>query len=320
MRSGGSTMKIDLLSRAQLSIINKNSLRYPLAIAEKDYFLAVVLQIIYSSKLKDSLVFKGGTAIHHLYLAQLRFSEDLAFQTNGKITEDDLRDVFEPYDFLEILKSYQSDFTLKIKRLKFTGPLGQPNSIKLDVDLTQELILPAEKAEYKNVYGVPVTVSAMAVKEIYAEKVRAVNERARYRDFYDLAMMTRPKDFEPEEILEILKRKELRKPLSKDSVLENLEVAEEAKRSGAESLFYRQETNEGEMKETLNGILELIAERRWRELRRYASQRAKEMGIISEKDIDRIIHELRAERGAGENYGGMSEKEIDQLIREMKGN
>ncbi len=31
-------MKIDLLSRAQLSIINKNSLRYPLAIAEKDYF------------------------------------------------------------------------------------------------------------------------------------------------------------------------------------------------------------------------------------------------------------------------------------------
>ena len=104
-------MKIDLLSRAQLSIINKNSLRYPLAIAEKDYFLAIVLQIIYSSKLKDSLVFKGGTAIHHLYLDQLRFSEDLDFQTTGKITEDDLREAFEPYEFLEILKSYKSDFT-----------------------------------------------------------------------------------------------------------------------------------------------------------------------------------------------------------------
>ena len=88
-------MKIDLLSRAQLSIFNKNSFRYPLQVAEKDYFLAIVLQIIYSSKLKDVLVFKGGTAIHHLYLDQLRFSEDLDFQTTGKITEDDLGDVFD---------------------------------------------------------------------------------------------------------------------------------------------------------------------------------------------------------------------------------
>ncbi|MHB8793839.1 MAG: nucleotidyl transferase AbiEii/AbiGii toxin family protein [Thermoleophilia bacterium] len=251
-------MRIDLLSRAQLSIINKNSLRYPLAIAEKDYFLAIVLQIIYSSKLKDSLVFKGGTAIHHLYLDQLRFSEDLDFQTTGKITEDDLREVFEPYEFLEILKSYKSDFTLKIQRLKFSGPLGQPNSIKLDVDLTQELILPVEKEEYKNVYGVHVTVSAMAVKEICAEKVRAVNERARYRDFYDLAMIMKTNGFGSNEILEILKKKELRNPLSKESILENLEIAEEARSSGAESLYYREEISEGEMNETLDRLLALV--------------------------------------------------------------
>lgn len=251
-------MKIDLLSRAQLSIINKNSLRYPLAIAEKDYFLAVVLQIIYNSKLKDSLVFKGGTAIHHLYLDQLRFSEDLDFQSTEKITEDDLIEVFEPYDFLEILKSYQSDFTLKIQRLKFSGPLGQPNSIKLDIDLAQDLILPAEKAEYRNVYGVPVSVRAMAVKEVSAEKVRAINERARYRDFYDLTMAMNANGFASHEILEILKKKELRKPLSKDSILDNLEIAEEAKNSGAESLYYKEEISEGEMRESLSGLLELV--------------------------------------------------------------
>lgn len=251
-------MKIDLINRAQLSIINKNRLRYPLAIAEKDYFLAVLLQIIYNSNLKDSLVFKGGTAIHHLYLDQLRFSEDLDFQTTAKITEDDLKEVFEPYDFLEILKSYQSDFTLKIHRLKFAGPLGQPNSIKLDIDLTQELILPAEKVEYKNVYGVPVMVSAMAAKEICAEKVRAVNERARYRDFYDLAMVMKTNGFVPEEILEILGKKELRKPLSRASILGNIEIAEEAKSSGVESLYYREEINEAELKECLGSMLMLI--------------------------------------------------------------
>jgi len=58
-------MKIELLSKAQLSIINKNSQKYPLATAEKDYILALVLQIIYNTSLKDKLIFKGGTAIHH---------------------------------------------------------------------------------------------------------------------------------------------------------------------------------------------------------------------------------------------------------------
>ncbi|MHB1326069.1 MAG: nucleotidyl transferase AbiEii/AbiGii toxin family protein [Thermoleophilia bacterium] len=136
--------------------------------------------------------------------------------------------------------------------------MGQPNSIKLDVDLTQELILPAEKSQYKNVYGVPVTVSAMAAKEICAEKVRAVNERARYRDFYDLAMVMKTNRLVPAEILEILKKKELRKPLGKDSILENLDISEEAKKSGAESLYYREEINDAEMKESLGSILELM--------------------------------------------------------------
>lgn len=97
-------MKIDLLNRAQLSIINKNNLRYPLAEAEKDYFLAVVLNIIYSSYLKNILVFKGGTALHHIHLDQLRFSEDLDFATLGEVTLEDLQNVFEEYRFLEINK------------------------------------------------------------------------------------------------------------------------------------------------------------------------------------------------------------------------
>ena len=37
---------------------------------------------------------------------------------------------------------------------------------------------------------------------------------------------------------------------------------------------------------------EMQEEREWQELRRYGSQKAKEAGI-TEKDIDRIIHEVR---------------------------
>ena len=67
------------LSRRELEVINRHNLKYPLAIAEKDYFLALVSKIIYDSSLRDKLIFKGGTALHHCYLNQMRFSEDLDF-------------------------------------------------------------------------------------------------------------------------------------------------------------------------------------------------------------------------------------------------
>mgnify|MGYP001593551736 CR=1 FL=1 len=62
-------------------LINKK-LKYPLAVAEKDYFLAIVSKIIYESPLRNKLIFKGGTALYHTYLPQLRFSEDLDFSSN----------------------------------------------------------------------------------------------------------------------------------------------------------------------------------------------------------------------------------------------
>ena len=71
-------MIIELLNKRELEIFNKH-LKYPLAIAEKDYFLALVSKIIYNSALREKLIFKGGTALHHVYLKQLRFSEDLDF-------------------------------------------------------------------------------------------------------------------------------------------------------------------------------------------------------------------------------------------------
>ena len=74
-------MMIELLDKTSLVLMNR-IIRYPLAIAEKDYFLAVVSQIIYESSLKNDLIFKGGTALHHVYLPQLRFSEDLDFSSN----------------------------------------------------------------------------------------------------------------------------------------------------------------------------------------------------------------------------------------------
>ena len=44
------------LTKDQLNLINRKNLKYPLAIAEKDYFLALVSKIIFNSSLRDRLV------------------------------------------------------------------------------------------------------------------------------------------------------------------------------------------------------------------------------------------------------------------------
>lgn len=258
MPNGEFTMKIDLLSRAQLSIINKNGLRYPLAVAEKDYFLAIVLKILYGSGIGNKLVFKGGTALHHLYLDQLRFSENLDFGILEPITLEGLEKVFSEYDFLEIKKVSPSDFSLKIDRLKFEGPLGQPNSLKIDIDLTQKIIKPTRKMKYQNNYRVDVEVVSMDLTEICAEKLRAANERARYRDFYDLVMALKKHSVKPSLIVNILKKKELRKSLDKNSILENLRISQEAKNNGFENLYYREELEEEEIKVTVDKLVALI--------------------------------------------------------------
>lgn len=258
MLSGMSTMKIDLLNRSQLSIINKNNYRYPLAEAEKDYFLAVVLKILFSSPLAEKLVFKGGTALHHLYLDQLRFSEDLDFGTTGEVTIDDIEEVTGSFEFLEIKKVSKSDFSLKINRLKFTGPLGQPNSLKIDIDLTQDIFLPLSEIPYHNIFNVPVSVRGMDLSEICAEKVRAINERARYRDFYDLAMAFKKKKINPKDVVAMLKKKELRKPLLDDQIRKNLDIAQKAKEKGLENLFYREEIERKQIEQVLEKILSLL--------------------------------------------------------------
>ena len=91
---------IELLDKATLVLMNK-ILKYPLAVAEKDYFLAVVSKIIYESALRDKLIFKGGTALYHNYLPQLRFSEDLDFSSNqNPLSLDEFKAIFVPYNFL----------------------------------------------------------------------------------------------------------------------------------------------------------------------------------------------------------------------------
>lgn len=244
-----------MLSRQQLEIINRKTLRYPLHIAEKDYLLALVLQLITDSPLGEKLVFKGGTAIHHCYLEQHRFSEDLDFSSGQySVSFEEVQEVLTSMDYLEIKKHYQSNATIKIERLLYTGPLGQPNSIKVEIDFLQNVLLPVNRLPYRTAWGFEFPVRVMDIREICAEKIRAMSDRARYRDFYDMFLILEIHQPDLEEIIGYVRRKEIRQSISKTSIMKNWVITRAEKESDRQTTYYSRPVDDHLIEEMIQNM------------------------------------------------------------------
>ena len=121
-----------------------------------------------------------------------------------------MRKIFEDVDYLRIKKDYESNATIKIEKLQYTGPLVQPNSLKVEIDFRQNVLLPPQKLKYQNVWGVEFAVSVMDIREICAEKIRAMSDRARYRDFYDMFLILNAHKIDLDEVTKLVEKKEIR--------------------------------------------------------------------------------------------------------------
>ncbi len=247
MPNGVFTMILKLLDKATLSLLNRH-LKYPLAIAEKDYFLAVVCKILFESPLKSKLIFKGGTAIYHTYLPQLRFSEDLDFSSNqSEIDPQEIGSILTKFDFLKIKKDYISAATYKIERLAYNGPLMQPGSLKVEIDYFQNVVLPPKEMEYHNQYGINSKVRVMDLREIVAEKIRAMNDRVRYRDFYDFSMINKKLSINLEEVIDLIPKKEIRKPINPENIKNNWQLAKKDKENELQSIYFSEDLQNEEI-------------------------------------------------------------------------
>ncbi|HCM37227.1 MAG: hypothetical protein UV61_C0001G0009 [Candidatus Gottesmanbacteria bacterium GW2011_GWB1_43_11] len=244
-----------MLTRQQLEIINRKSLRYPLHIAEKDYFLALVMQIIAASLTGKALIFKGGTALHHCYLDQCRFSEDLDFSSNRTpLPLEEVRKIFDGIDYLSIKKDYLSQATIKIEKLQYTGPLFQPNSLKVEIDFLQSVLLPPQIMVYHNVWGVDITVAVMDIKEICAEKIRAMSDRARYRDFYDIYLLLEKYKLDLDEIVSYVRQKEIRRPITKASIQTNWKVIATEKEQEMGQIYYSKQIEDSQIETLIQSL------------------------------------------------------------------
>ncbi len=231
---------INLISREKLEYTARKVLHYPLHDAEKDYFLTVVMKLLSDSDLSKTLVFKGGTSIYHCYLEQLRFSEDLDFTSLDKnLTIKDVKKIFAKSEIFEIKKAYESKKTIKIEKLKYFGILDVPNSIKLEIDHLQNVVLPPLQKRYQNVWDIEFTVNVMNPIEICAEKLRACNDRFRYRDFYDLYMIVNTLGIDIKRAISIIPQKEIRKQFSKKNIVENLILASDEISKSGDTVTYK---------------------------------------------------------------------------------
>jgi predicted nucleotidyltransferase component of viral defense system len=246
---------INLISREKLEHIARSELKYTLQDAEKDYFLTLVMRLVSESALSNKLVFKGGTSIYHCYLDQYRFSEDLDFTSLDKGLEiTDIEDLFDEIDIFEIKKKYESNATLKIERLKYEGVLEVANSIKFEVDRFQNVALPALEKEYRNVWGLEFSVNVMDPIEICAEKIRACNDRFRYRDFYDLYMMINELKIEFNSASKLLERKEIRNNISKERILRNVKLALNEVDELGDTVEYKKTLNSEKLKNFIENL------------------------------------------------------------------
>lgn len=250
-------MKIDLITRSQLEVINKKGLKYPLADAEKDYFLAIILKIIYNSFLGDILVFKGGTAIYHCYLEQFRFSKDLDFAALQLIDFAEIKKIFEEYEFLKVKKLGEKKYGLDFS-VQYQGMLLRPNSIDININKNQKVLSKTIHHPYHNNYSLNVIVKLMNIKEIVAEKIRTLNERPRPRDLYDLYLLIDNYKINLKEAIDLLKQNELFKPLTKENINENVRIALESYESDLENLYYRKKVLLEDIKDLAKGIIKEI--------------------------------------------------------------
>lgn len=215
-----------MISRQQLQILNRRTLKYPLDIAEKDYYLAEAANLLSASPLGDKLVFKGGTALHHCYLPQHRFSEDLDFTSlDHTLSLAEVVDTLESTGIFKVRKRYESAATIKIERLWHAGILAQPGAIKVEIDRRQNVVLPPVKRPYVNVWGTEVVIQTMALLEIAAEKIRAAATRVRYRDFYDLYLIFENGEIAVNDTVSLLRQKEIRAPIDPRQVQEHWQQA-----------------------------------------------------------------------------------------------
>lgn len=186
-----------------------SSLHLLLTTIEKDYVLSWVLFGIHEHPLlSEILVFKGGTCLKKCFFANYRFSEDLDFVL---IDKSYLNAEFFLQAFREVCSWIQ-----EASNIEFISNLFQFEEylkIKIDISSNESLVLKPENRKILHTYSDSLSnggkIASYSFAEIFAEKIRALADRARPRDLFDVIHLNTQKEytFDKSQIRFVLKKK-----------------------------------------------------------------------------------------------------------------
>jgi predicted nucleotidyltransferase component of viral defense system len=159
---------------------------FVLPILEKDYLVTYLLYLIKDVK---GMHFKGGTAINKILLDHQRLSEDLDFSLARPVAdvEKEIKDILAKTMFNKITSDKKVEgFTRLIVHYKLFHESG---TIFIDLNERAKIFLPPKKTKIPHFYKdfIPeFEVSCLQPEELVAEKIMAVCNRYRPRDYFDL--------------------------------------------------------------------------------------------------------------------------------------
>ena len=204
-------------------------------VVEKDYVLGWLLWGIYSHEaVGESWLFKGGTCLKKCFFETYQFSEDLDFTITdpSHIDEGFLKTVFAeigeriyeqtgielPPDFqqFDIYKNPRGRESCS-GRIGYQGPVSPRGQnmprLKLDLTADEHVVLPPVQLQvfhpYSDAPDDGIVIQSYAYEEAFGEKVRALADRARPRDLYDVINLFRNAEARPTAavLLDVLRQK-----------------------------------------------------------------------------------------------------------------
>lgn len=178
-------------------------------VVEKDYVLGWLLAGIHQHPvLGQSWVFKGGTCLKKCYFETYRFSEDLDFTLREA---EHLESQFLGEAFGQVAEWVYEASGIEILtektvfdgykpgacqgRLYYRGPVTPAGNkavprIKLDLTVNEVVadppVINAVRHEYSDLPEQGIAALCYSYVEVFAEKIRALKERTRPRDLYDV--------------------------------------------------------------------------------------------------------------------------------------
>lgn len=181
---------------------------------EQDLIISRALIAIFSDEfLASQLAFRGGTALHKLYLSpQIRYSEDIDLvQINAGPIKPILSRLGEVLDFLpgKVVKQKRYNNTM-LFRMESEIPPVVPIRLKIEINCFEhftELGLVKVPFSMENSwFSGRCELTTYALDELLGTKLRALYQRKKGRDLFDLYKALTITDANPEIIIRCYKR------------------------------------------------------------------------------------------------------------------